>query len=239
MFYTDIHCHMLSGVDDGAQNADEMFAMLDMAYQAGTRRICLTPHCQPSLFGDNALLACASFEKLRMHAAEHFPDVELGLASELGYYSDWRCALEEGRCRLIGDRYLLTDFLPSVSLFAMRYAVDDMLSAGISLILAHVDRYEALYGQYDLLRDWTRRGVLLQINASAVTAKHGLKHRSHIRKLFMKCPIAAVASDGHRTEKRLPVLNQAEEVLASRYGADAALFWLSTAPSLIFEGKKL
>jgi len=62
MFYTDIHCHMLSGVDDGAQNADEMFAMLDMAYQAGTRRICLTPHCQPSLFGDNAALASASFE---------------------------------------------------------------------------------------------------------------------------------------------------------------------------------
>jgi len=165
--------------------------------------------------------------------------VQLSLASELGYYSDWRSALENGSCRLIGGRYLLTDFLPSVSFFTMRYAVDDMLSAGMSLILAHVDRYEALYGQYDLLRDWVRRGVLLQVNASAVTAKHGLKHRSHIKKLFAKCPIAVVASDGHGTESRSPILNQAEEVLASRYGSDAALFWLSSAPSLIFEGKKL
>ena len=51
--FTDIHCHMLSGTDDGARDDAVMFDMLEAAYVGGTRCICLTPHFNPMLFGDS------------------------------------------------------------------------------------------------------------------------------------------------------------------------------------------
>ncbi len=47
MNYADMHCHMLYGVDDGAQDRETSRAVLDAAYADGTRTICFTPHCHP------------------------------------------------------------------------------------------------------------------------------------------------------------------------------------------------
>lgn len=50
MALADIHIHLLFGVDDGAKDEDEMHAILDAAYQAGTRVLCCTPHFHPGYF---------------------------------------------------------------------------------------------------------------------------------------------------------------------------------------------
>ena len=44
MEYFDIHCHILPGVDDGAQTMEEALSMIDLSYKEGTRSILLTPH---------------------------------------------------------------------------------------------------------------------------------------------------------------------------------------------------
>ena len=62
--FFDLHSHMLCGVDDGAGSPEEMFAMLEMAYEDGVRAICLTPHYSPYLFGDTFAKSEASFAML-------------------------------------------------------------------------------------------------------------------------------------------------------------------------------
>ena len=239
MFYTDIHCHMLSRADDGARSAEMMFEMLDMAYNDGTRALCVTPHCQPSLFGDNEAVIRESYDALSAYAAGKYPDLMLSLGSELGYFSDWREVLRTERCRLLGGRYLMMDFPPDISLFEMRYAIDDVLSGGIPLILAHIERYQCLLGEYDVIRDWTRRGVALQMNATAFSVKHSARQTRHIKKIIAKCPLAIIASDGHNVTTRPPVLSTAYEVVADRYGADMARMWFFNAPMHVLQGGKL
>ena len=41
--YIDMHCHILPGVDDGAQSMEETQRMLMMAYQEGVRYIMRLP----------------------------------------------------------------------------------------------------------------------------------------------------------------------------------------------------
>ena len=41
---TDIHCHILPGIDDGAQNPDMSGALLLSEQQQGIRQILFTPH---------------------------------------------------------------------------------------------------------------------------------------------------------------------------------------------------
>lgn len=239
MLYTDIHCHLLSGVDDGAKTPEIMYRMLDAAYLSGTRHICATPHCHPELFGDKSERTAQTFALLQAYAQEKYPDMTISLGNELGYHIAWRDTLKNGSCKLLGGRYLLVDFPAELSLFDMSYAMEDMIGSGISLILAHVERYEALYGKYDVINDWCRRGVLLQMNVSAFSPKRPRRQRRHVRRLIRKCPITIVASDAHNVETRPPVLSRAESRIRKKYGKERAEYWLSSAPSRILRGEKL
>ena len=40
----DIHCHILHGIDDGAENFDTSFEMAKLAVERGTTGIFATPH---------------------------------------------------------------------------------------------------------------------------------------------------------------------------------------------------
>lgn len=42
----DMHCHIVPAVDDGAQSVKEAFAMLQMEYDQGVRKIIVTPPFQ-------------------------------------------------------------------------------------------------------------------------------------------------------------------------------------------------
>ena len=46
----DMHCHIVPLVDDGAQSVKEAFAMLQMEYEQGVRKIIVTPHFRREMF---------------------------------------------------------------------------------------------------------------------------------------------------------------------------------------------
>ena len=48
----DIHCHILPGVDDGAQTMADSLAMLEAAVRVGVTAITCTPHVRDPYFDD-------------------------------------------------------------------------------------------------------------------------------------------------------------------------------------------
>ena len=46
----DIHCHLIPGVDDGAQDVEETCRLLRMEYEQGVRNIIATPHYRDQMF---------------------------------------------------------------------------------------------------------------------------------------------------------------------------------------------
>ena len=50
MELTDIHCHILPGVDDGADTMEEARKMLRLEYEDGVRTIIATPHYREGMF---------------------------------------------------------------------------------------------------------------------------------------------------------------------------------------------
>lgn len=239
MFYADIHSHLLCRTDDGATNGKMMFAMLDEAYRTGTRKLCLTPHYQPAYYGDNRGSSQKAFERLTSYASKKYPDMQLFLGNELGYFTDCKQHLKSGACRLLGDKYVLLDFTMDATLFAMRHAVSELLRAGYPVILAHVERYRVLKGEFALLNDWVRGGVFLQVNAESVSPSASFLTKRYVRKLFEYCPIHLVASDAHDLTTRTASLAATANTLTEYYGANVAEQLLWTNPNLVLEGKRL
>ena len=239
MVYTDIHSHILCGVDDGAENEQMMYDMLDMAYRDGTRELCLTPHYNPVYYGHNDKRAARAFEGLCDYAKIYYPDMTLSLGNELGYHTECTEAITKGECRLIGNRYLLMDFFSETPLFNIKYAMDQMLSEGYNVILAHVERYHALRGEEGLLLDWERRGALFQLDASAFSKDATPRMKRWVKRLMTHALVHAVASDAHDTVTRPPMLSEAEAYITQRFGGDLALLLLSEIPKRIIRGERV
>ena len=48
--FVEMHCHILPGVDDGADDMDEAVELLRLEYEQGVRQIILTPHYREGYF---------------------------------------------------------------------------------------------------------------------------------------------------------------------------------------------
>ena len=208
MAFFDLHSHLLCNVDDGATSAEEMYAMLDMAYADGTRAMCLTPHFAPYLFGDPSQSFESSFQLLKAYATERYPDMELFLGHELGYYESCTQAVDEGLCRTLGNgRYLLVDFSEASSFLKIQRAMELLQRTGYDPILAHAERYRSLYRHMDWVRDFVAAGGLVQINASSAMGDWGRLAKRQWKRLVKEGLVHIVASDGHNLTTRPPKIS--------------------------------
>ena len=206
--FFDLHNHMLCGVDDGAKNPEEMFAMLEAAYADGTRALCLTPHYSPYLFGDTSKKSLESFEILKKYVAEKHPDMRVFLGHELGYHHRALEALNEGKCRSIaGSRYVLMDFPESVEFFEIRAAMDSLQRAGYFPILAHTERYPCLFRQFGWIEYFVGEGGIVQVNAASVNGSWGKGSARQWKKLLRRGLVHVVSSDGHNLTDRPPLMS--------------------------------
>ncbi len=229
MPFFDIHSHMLAGVDDGARDDTMMYAMLDMAYEDGTRALCLTPHYSPYLFGNTSESSQKAFERLKAYAAEKYPDLLLFLGHELGFFGGAAEALASGKCRTLnGTSCILVDFPESVEGYEIKQATERLLALGYKVILAHVERYTSLYDEFEWLQHFVfEKGGMLQINASSVTGAWGSGAKKQCKKLLKAYLVQFIGSDGHNLTTRPPLVSVCMKFLnkhcEERYVAD--LVW--------------
>ena len=85
--YTDLHCHILYGTDDGPETKQEMLEMLECAYSNGIRTICVTPHFNFSFYGDNVASADKAYGELKLEAAQRHPDMAIYAATKCAVMS--------------------------------------------------------------------------------------------------------------------------------------------------------
>lgn len=206
--FFDLHTHLLCGVDDGAKSQEEMFRMLDMAYEDGTRAICLTPHFSPYLFGDTSAGSLEAFGVLKEYTDRKYPDMKLFLGHELGYYDGCPDALNSGTCRtLAGSRYLLVDFPEDIDFFEMRSAIGRLQSIGYRPVLAHAERYPCLVHNLGWLEAFRENGGLVQINASSAIGAWGRIAKAQWKQLVRRHLVHIVSSDGHNLTTRQPKMS--------------------------------
>ena len=62
---TDVHCHVLPGVDDGPNNMDTALDMLRLYEQMGYEKIIITPHINESHFTNATEEVQTVFEEVK------------------------------------------------------------------------------------------------------------------------------------------------------------------------------
>lgn len=227
MFF-DFHCHILYGVDDGPASPSGMFEMVKSAYFCGIRKIIVTPHCNPQLFGFSPERLNEAYAELTEYCKSKFPDLEIYKGAELFAYTRFPGPISENLPVFIADgKKVLTEFLPDSDFRFVSELVTTLISAGITPVIAHIERYRLLSKNNVIALK--KLGAVITLNASFF-CKTGFFRRAKFLRLINDGIIDMVASDAHRPED-YGIYSDCYDFLVKKSGRQKAdqLFYMNAA----------
>lgn len=234
---TDLHTHILPGMDDGAKDVQESVTMLRAERDQGVDTVVLTPHFYRDQEDVLHFLQrrSSALEQLDAHI-QQLPEQEqtglprMLLGAEVAWRGDLVNCEELHRLCIEGTKNLLLElpFTPwSGQMFNRIY--DLMGRTGITPIIAHLERY--LYRQRpEHIREVLQMGVPVQ--ASGDILSRPLARRRTI-KMLRWGQIQLLASDCHDCAQRKPNLKNAMDVVRHKLGDQRAEDLMHCADELV------
>lgn len=238
---TDLHTHILPGLDDGARSIYDTLEMAALAYENGTTRIVATPHCNipgiyDNYFGDRYVRA---FEEARDALRQEGIPVELLPGMEVYATEDVPAFLTEGRIMPLNQtRYVLIEFDFGEDPWFVNRILHQVKEVGASPVIAHAERYEFVQEDPGLAFGWMESGYCIQVNKGSFMGRFGRKAEQTAYRLLNHNLITAVASDAHSPVRRTTCMADAYDALAAEYPRNYLDTLFEKNPSLLCQGKK-
>ncbi|MDE5941527.1 MAG: capsular biosynthesis protein [Muribaculaceae bacterium] len=195
--FTDWHCHILPGVDDGVQNMTDSVAILKAYEDAGIAEVWLTPHIMEDIPNTPESLMKRFKELQECYRGS----VKLNLAAENMIDSLFLERLEKNDLLPIGNdgKTLLVETSYFNAPMKFSETIEAIKSKGYFPLLAHPERYNYL----DSLEDYRRlkaQGVLFQMNLMSLTGHYGPVVKKKAEELLSEGMYDRAGSDLHRKE---------------------------------------
>ena len=239
---TDLHCHLLPGLDDGAKTPETAYEMARQAAAAGVRQIVCTPHCTT---GDPGLWQrLARIEKAVEVLNYVFGQMQLPLTLHAGIELLCNDKLPETLVRrefltLAGSRYLMIEFPFDVPLSRIEWAANAVQQAGYIPVLAHPERYTAVWRNPDCLSVWFYAGYVIQLDKDSVLGRFG-NHCARTAAWALRHGVAhVIASDAHDTRTRTMNLERVRQYVTQNYSPGYAELLVSRNPARIVKNAGL
>ncbi len=219
----DIHCHILSGIDDGPSRLIDSLAMATLAAADGVRTIIATPHCHDGVYEGQRHDIPAACERLnavliaRGVPLQVLPGAEIRLTPEFGE------AFAAGRLLGLANSGAVLIELPDMFIAeAVIMVVRNLQKRHVRCILAHPERNTLLLGQEPILAQLVEAGAEMQLTAGSLAGEFGSEAKAFSGRILQSGATCYLASDGHCTRRRKPLLSKGLRLAEKIIGRERA-----------------
>lgn len=195
---TDMHSHLLPGIDDGAPDLETSLELIKGMVALGYRKLITTPHIMWDMYQNTREGILEKLELLRKAVKENNIKVEIHAAAE--YFLDdhvEQLVKKNEPLLTISGNMVLVEFSMAYPSHGLKDILFEMQMQGYQPVIAHPERYIYLENNrsfYDELKDI---GCLFQLNVLSLGMTYGKSVQELSHYLIKKQYYDLVGTDLH------------------------------------------
>jgi tyrosine-protein phosphatase YwqE len=196
---TDIHSHLLPGVDDGVATEDDTLRCLQQFADWGIERVITTPHVSQDWFPNSYDTLIKGRDTLQALVARHELNLTIDIAAEYLLDDRFLELLDSGQLLSFGkERYVLIENGWSAAPYFLETILFRIQTKGYTPILAHPERYTYYFSMPHELEKIREAGCLFQLNWGSLTGRYGGKVKQQAQQFLKQKWVDFIGSDLHR-----------------------------------------
>ncbi|MEE4638080.1 MAG: CpsB/CapC family capsule biosynthesis tyrosine phosphatase [Wenzhouxiangella sp.] len=239
--FTDIHCHILPGIDDGSKELAQSLAMARIAIDDGIDTIFATPHHLNGVYTNPARAVLDHVERLREHLLDQGMALKVLPGAENHIVPELPDALAEGTAMTMGNlgQAVLVELPVHTVPVSTEEILENIRSQSLTPIIAHPERNTYLRQHPQRLREWIEMGCLAQVTAQSCTGLFGPQVRAAAHAMVTGGMIHFVASDAHRDRRRIPEISLGQAEIERWTNTETARLLAEDLPAQLAGGEPL
>jgi tyrosine-protein phosphatase YwqE len=195
---TDVHSHLIPGIDDGATDLDDSINLIRGLNELGYTKLITTPHIMSDFYRNTPEIIRAGLDKVREELYKQSIPVEIDIAAEYYCDGDFEKSIGQSELLTFGDRHLLFELSylnPSDNFDTVTFKLQ---LEGYKPVLAHPERYPYWYQSFEKYAEIRDKGVLLQLNLASLTGHYGSVPKRIAERLIENNMVDLLGSDIHK-----------------------------------------
>lgn len=169
-----MHCHVLPGIDDGAENIEDSLVLIKGLQSMGIHSAIATPHIISDTWPNTRETIQAAHEILQNALQVNKINFKLNFAAEYLMDDQFFSLIQKGEKLLtLKDNIILTEFSFAAAPENLEQMIFLILTAGYKPILAHPERYSYFHHNFKIYDRLVELGFMLQVNLSSFAGYYG------------------------------------------------------------------
>ena len=192
---TDMHSHVLPGIDDGAQTVEDSIFLIRKMMSLGIKKIIATPHVMIDYYRNDADSIDNALTTLKAALKEQNIDIDIAAAAEHYFDETFEKRIDDRKVFTMGDNYALFELSFVNQPPNLIPIIQKMKDAGYKPILAHPERYGYMdIEQMRTIRSW---GCDLQLNTISLSGYYGKHSKRIAEEMVDNQMVDFISSDMH------------------------------------------
>ena len=195
---TDIHSHILPGIDDGSPDLETSIRLIEGLMQLGIKHSIATPHIISDLYRNTPDSIQKAHGLLKAELAKRNMDFTVEYAAEYmmdTYFMD--LVKNKEQLLTIHDNLILTEFSYAFMPDGIDRISFEIQVAGYKPILAHPERYTYFYRDLKIYHRLAEYGFLFQVNLLSLTGAYGKEASKIAQYLLQNGMVSYLGTDLH------------------------------------------
>jgi protein-tyrosine phosphatase len=205
---TELHSHLIPGIDDGVQTIEESIDILRHLASLGYKKVITTPHIMGDFYKNGPENILPKLEEIRAELKTNGIDIELQAAAEYMVDDALQEKIDAGKLLTFGNNHVLIEMPfnePSPNLKEILFALQ---INGYKPVLAHPERYPYYGMRPSRYEELFSSEVLFQVNIYSLIGYYSPQVQKAAEYLLEHKLVSMIGSDTHGM-RHMPVLDAA------------------------------
>jgi len=197
LLQTDMHSHILPGIDDGAADVEASIALIDGLISLGYKKLIATPHILKDYYPNTPASIRAAQQVLQEELDKRGYTIPIAYAAEYMLDEHFSSLMEEDDLLSFGDRYVLLETMFIGAPANMEEVLAQVSAKSYRPVLAHPERYHYVDKSLSCLLPLKEKGCLFQVNLLSFAGYYGKREQELALRLLEAGFIDFIGSDMH------------------------------------------